>query len=192
MDATQNSVHWLGSSLSDMDQMQTLFVVGGNIRKEQPILAHRLRKAALNGAKLHYLNPIQIDLNHSGEQDICTPGEMAGRLAAVAKAAGVKASDGAASLLGAAKVDASAKQTAANLKAADGAMVMLGGYGSGPPGLRTAVYHRCCNWLKRPARSSQFCQHRPTRLAPSLPVRYLIFNLEAEPQIVPDWMPCRC
>ncbi|MCG7901872.1 NADH-quinone oxidoreductase subunit G [Candidatus Thiodiazotropha endoloripes] len=133
MDATQNSVHWLGSSLSDMDQMQTLFVVGGNIRKEQPILAHRLRKAALNGAKLHYLNPIQIDLNHSGEQDICTPGEMAGRLAAVAKAAGVKASDGAASLLGAAKVDASAKQTAANLKAADGAMVMLGAMAQAHP-----------------------------------------------------------
>ncbi|MCG7992680.1 MAG: NADH-quinone oxidoreductase subunit NuoG [Candidatus Thiodiazotropha lotti] len=133
MDATQNSVHWLGSSLSDMDQMQTLFVVGGNIRKEQPILAHRLRKAALNGAKLYYLNPIQIDLNHSGEQDICTPGEMAGRLAAVAKAAGVKASDGAASLLGAAKVDASAKQTAANLKAADGAMVMLGAMAQAHP-----------------------------------------------------------
>ncbi|MCG8069046.1 MAG: NADH-quinone oxidoreductase subunit NuoG [Candidatus Thiodiazotropha taylori] len=133
MDATQNSVHWLGSTLSDMDQMQTVFVVGGNIRKEQPILAHRLRKAALNGAKLHYLNPIQIDLNHSGEQDICTPGEMAGRLAAVAKAAGVKASGGAASLLNAAKVDESAKQTAANLKAADGALVMLGAMAQAHP-----------------------------------------------------------
>ncbi|MCG7894940.1 MAG: NADH-quinone oxidoreductase subunit NuoG [Candidatus Thiodiazotropha taylori] len=133
MDATQNSVHWLGSTLSDMDQMQTVFVVGGNIRKEQPILAHRLRKAALNGAKLHYLNPIQIDLNHSGEQDICTPGEMAGRLAAVAKAAGVKASGGAASLLEAAQVDESAKQTAANLKAADGALVMLGAMAQAHP-----------------------------------------------------------
>ncbi|MEW8338825.1 MAG: NADH-quinone oxidoreductase subunit NuoG [Candidatus Thiodiazotropha taylori] len=133
LDATQNSVHWLGSTLSDMDQMQTVFVVGGNIRKEQPILAHRLRKAALNGAKLHYLNPIQIDLNHSGEQDICTPGEMAGRLAAVAKAAGVKASGGAASLLKAAQVDESAKQAAANLKAADGALVMLGAMAQAHP-----------------------------------------------------------
>ncbi|MCG7870533.1 MAG: NADH-quinone oxidoreductase subunit NuoG [Candidatus Thiodiazotropha lotti] len=133
MDATQNSVHWLGSSLSDMDQMQTVFVVGGNIRKEQPILAHRLRKAAVNGAKLHYLNPIQIDLNHRGDQDVCTPGEMAGRLAAVAKAAGVKASGGGASLLGAAKVDESAKQTAANLKAADGALVMLGAMAQAHP-----------------------------------------------------------
>ncbi|MCG7907644.1 MAG: NADH-quinone oxidoreductase subunit NuoG, partial [Candidatus Thiodiazotropha taylori] len=133
MDATQNSVHWLGSTLSDMDQMQTVFVVGGNIRKEQPILAHRLRKAALNGAKLHYLNPIQIDLTHSGEQDICTPGEMAGRLAAVAKAAGVKASGGAASLLNAAQADESAKQTAANLKAADGALVMLGAMAQAHP-----------------------------------------------------------
>ncbi|MBW9263336.1 MAG: NADH-quinone oxidoreductase subunit NuoG [Candidatus Thiodiazotropha sp. (ex. Lucinisca nassula)] len=133
LDTTQNSVHWLGSTLSDMDQMQTVFVVGGNIRKEQPILAHRLRKAALNGAKLHYLNPIQIDLNHSGDQDICTPGEMAGRLAAVAKAAGVKASGGAASLLKAAQADESAKQTAAELKAADGALVMLGAMAQAHP-----------------------------------------------------------
>ncbi|MCG7995497.1 MAG: NADH-quinone oxidoreductase subunit NuoG [Candidatus Thiodiazotropha taylori] len=145
MDATQNSVHWLGSTLSDMDQMQTVFVVGGNIRKEQPILAHRLRKAALNGAKLHYLNPIQIDLNHSGEQDICTPGEMAGRLAAVAKAAGVKASGGAASLLNAAKVDESAKQTAANLKAADGALVMLGAMAQAHPDY--ALLHTIANAL---------------------------------------------
>ncbi|MCG8088140.1 MAG: NADH-quinone oxidoreductase subunit NuoG [Candidatus Thiodiazotropha endolucinida] len=145
MDATQNSVHWLGSTLSDMDQMQTVFVVGGNIRKEQPILAHRLRKAALNGAKLHYLNPIQIDLNHSGEQDICTPGEMAGRLAAVAKAAGVKASGGAASLLEAAQVDESAKQTAANLKAADGALVMLGAMAQAHPDY--ALLHTIANAL---------------------------------------------
>ncbi|MBV2092465.1 MAG: NADH-quinone oxidoreductase subunit NuoG, partial [Candidatus Thiodiazotropha sp. (ex Ctena orbiculata)] len=133
LDTTQNSVHWLGSTLSDMDQMQTVFVIGGNIRKEQPILAHRLRKAALNGAKLHYLNPIQIDLNHNGDQVICTPGEMAGRLAAVAKAAGVKASGGAASLLKAAQADESAKQTAAELKAADGALVMLGAMAQAHP-----------------------------------------------------------
>ncbi|MEW8627247.1 MAG: NADH-quinone oxidoreductase subunit NuoG [Candidatus Thiodiazotropha sp.] len=133
LDATQKSAHWLGGSLSEMDQMQAVLVVGGNIRKEQPILAHRLRKAALTGAKLHYLNPIQLDLNHSGEQDICTPGELAGRLAAVAKAAGVKASGGSASLLDAAQVDESAKQTAASLKAADNALVMLGGMAQAHP-----------------------------------------------------------
>jgi NADH-quinone oxidoreductase subunit G len=133
LDANQKSVQWLGTSLAEIDQMQAALVVGGNIRKEQPILAHRLRKAALAGAKFHYLNPIRLDLNHNGEQAVCTPGEMVGRLVAIAKAAGVRASGGAASLLKTAKVDAFAKQAAADLKAADRAMVLLGGMAQAHP-----------------------------------------------------------
>ncbi|MEJ2621136.1 MAG: NADH-quinone oxidoreductase subunit NuoG [Candidatus Thiodiazotropha sp.] len=133
LDANQKSVQWLGTGLAEIDQMQAALVVGGNIRKEQPILAHRLRKAALAGAKLHYLNPIRLDLNHNGEQDVCTPSEMVGRLVAVAKAAGVRASGGAASLLKSAKTDAFAKQAADDLKAADGAMVLLGGLAQAHP-----------------------------------------------------------
>lgn len=126
LDETQQAVHWLGTSLSDIDNVQTAFVVGGNLRKEQPILAHRLRKAALAGASIHYLNPIQLDLSHSGEQAVCTPSEMVSRLASVAKAAGVKSEGAVASLLDGSKVDDFAKQAAAQLKSADQALVMLG------------------------------------------------------------------
>jgi NADH-quinone oxidoreductase subunit G len=133
LDAKQKRVQWLGSSLTDIDHLKAALVVGGNIRKEQPILAHRLRKAALGGAKLHYLNPLRVDLNHHAEQVVCTPGEMVNRLAAVAKAARVKASGGIAPLLKAAKADESAKQAAADLKAADSALVMLGGMAQAHP-----------------------------------------------------------
>jgi NADH-quinone oxidoreductase subunit G len=127
LDASQQTVHWLGSALAEIDQMQALFVVGGNLRKEQPILAHRVRKAALNGASIHYLSPLRLDLTHQGVQAVCTPSEMAGRLAAVAKSAGVKLSGAAATLLKKAKVDEFAKQTAKQLKTNDKAVVMMGG-----------------------------------------------------------------
>jgi NADH-quinone oxidoreductase subunit G len=58
---------------------------------------------------------------------------MVNRLAAVAKAARVKASGGIAPLLKAAKADESAKQAAADLKAADSALVMLGGMAQAHP-----------------------------------------------------------
>jgi NADH-quinone oxidoreductase subunit G len=133
LDATQQAPHWLGATLSEIDQLEAAFVVGGNLRKEQPILAHRLRKAALAGAGIHYLTPIQLELTHQGEQSVCTPSELVNRLAAVAKAAGVKGEGAAAALLKETKVDEFAKQAAARLKSADRALVMLGGMAQAHP-----------------------------------------------------------
>ena len=133
LDATQRGVQWLGLNLSEIDQLQAAFVVGGNPRKEQPILAHRLRKAALAGAGVHYLNPIRLDLTHDAEQSVCMPNELVTRMAAVAKAAGVKAGGSVSALLDAAEVDESAEQTAAGLKAADASLVMLGGLAQAHP-----------------------------------------------------------
>lgn len=130
LDETQQNVHWLGTSLSEVDNLQAVLVVGGNLRKEQPILAHRLRKAALAGASLHYLNPIQLDLSHSGAQSVCSPSEMVSYLAAVAKAAGVKSKGAVAD---GSKVDDFAKQAAAQLKSADSALIMLGALAQSHP-----------------------------------------------------------
>ena len=48
----------LGRSVASLDGLQSAVVIGSNIRKAQPILAHRLRKAALKGAKLAFVNQI--------------------------------------------------------------------------------------------------------------------------------------
>jgi NADH-quinone oxidoreductase subunit G len=47
---------WLGQNLGDLEQLQAALVVAGNVRKDQPLVAHRLRKAALNGARVSLLN----------------------------------------------------------------------------------------------------------------------------------------
>ncbi|HEY6516934.1 MAG TPA: NADH-quinone oxidoreductase subunit NuoG [Steroidobacteraceae bacterium] len=47
----------LGMRIADIDSLQGLLVVGANLRREAPILAHRVRKAARRGAKVALLNP---------------------------------------------------------------------------------------------------------------------------------------
>jgi NADH-quinone oxidoreductase subunit G len=47
----------LGLRIADIDSLQGLLLVGCNLRREAPILAHRVRKAARRGAKVALLNP---------------------------------------------------------------------------------------------------------------------------------------
>src|SRR6185437_8348601 len=47
----------LGLRITDIDSLQGLLIVGANLRREAPILAHRVRKAARRGAKVALLNP---------------------------------------------------------------------------------------------------------------------------------------
>jgi NADH-quinone oxidoreductase subunit G len=45
---------YLGCDIADIEQMDAIFVVGSNLRSEAPILAHRVRKAALAGASVNF------------------------------------------------------------------------------------------------------------------------------------------
>jgi len=47
----------LGLRIADTESLQGLLLVGCNLRREAPILAHRVRKAARRGAKVALLNP---------------------------------------------------------------------------------------------------------------------------------------
>ncbi len=47
---------WLGQSIAQLESLDAALLVGSHVRKEQPIAAHRLRKAARNGARVSLLN----------------------------------------------------------------------------------------------------------------------------------------
>ncbi len=47
----------LGLDLSAVDTLDALLVIGSNLRAELPMLAHRVRKAALRGARVSFVNP---------------------------------------------------------------------------------------------------------------------------------------
>jgi len=46
----------LGCSIADLENQDAIFVIGSNIRQEAPILAHRIRKAAVAGASISFAN----------------------------------------------------------------------------------------------------------------------------------------
>ncbi len=51
----------LGMKIADVESLNGLLVVGSNLRHEIPLLAHRIRKAALRGAQVGFLNPRRFE-----------------------------------------------------------------------------------------------------------------------------------
>src|SRR3954470_11428193 len=50
-----------GLTIAAIDQLDGLLILGSNLRREAPVLAHRVRKAATRGAKVAFLNPARYD-----------------------------------------------------------------------------------------------------------------------------------
>jgi len=50
----------LGMRIAEVDSLNALLVIGANLRREVPILAHRVRKAAVHGAQVAMLNPARF------------------------------------------------------------------------------------------------------------------------------------
>ena len=51
----------LGCSINELEASNAVLVVGSNLRREAPILAHRLRKASLTGASINFVNDEPFD-----------------------------------------------------------------------------------------------------------------------------------
>ncbi len=118
---------YLGTSIAGLEEQGAILLVGSSIRREVPILAHRLRKAALAGADVSivasqpedYFFPVRHQLEGKGLVEL---------LSGVAVAA---AGDGAlpasiAELCDGVKPDDTQKAIAASLADADAGLVLLG------------------------------------------------------------------
>ncbi len=114
-------VPWLGQSIEALEKLDAALLIGSNIRKEQPLLGHRLRKAALEDARISYINPLELDLNYVAQQRVITPAAMLDELAAVAKAAGANGA-----LIDQASVSKQHQAIADSLKSATNGTVLLG------------------------------------------------------------------
>ncbi|MCG8426165.1 MAG: molybdopterin-dependent oxidoreductase, partial [Chromatiales bacterium] len=119
---------WLGQAIADLENVNAALLIGSNVRKEQPILGHRLRKAALEDAQISFINPYEIDLNYAADQLVSTPAGMIDDLAAVAKALGLSGG-----LIDSATADESHQTIAQQLKDAENATVLLGNIATAHP-----------------------------------------------------------
>ncbi len=78
---------WLGMTPEALARADVIVLLGANPRKEQPLLAHRIRQAALRGAQVVALNASGLPWNFATGQDVVLhPGQWVGACAALAKA----------------------------------------------------------------------------------------------------------
>ncbi len=79
----------LGLSIAAVDELQALLVVGSNLRHEIPLLANRVRKAAVQaGAKVSFINPARYEyLFPVASYSVASPAEQLTELAALVAAA---------------------------------------------------------------------------------------------------------
>ena len=77
----------LGIPLQKLDDLGAALLIGSNIRKEQPVAAIRLRRAALKGGRMMFINPVNYDFNFPVHTRITVdPVQMEHELAGVAAA----------------------------------------------------------------------------------------------------------
>jgi NADH-quinone oxidoreductase subunit G len=121
----------LGTRIADIESLDGLLVVGSNLRREAPILAHRVRKAARRGAKVTLLNPSRFEYLFPVAGYLqASPAQWAGHLAAIlaaaAEAAGKQVPEHLAAVVRQAKVEDSHRAAAASLTAGEKRAVWLG------------------------------------------------------------------
>ncbi|CAG0878748.1 unnamed protein product [Cyprideis torosa] len=115
---------WLGMDFSELEDLQAALLVGSNIRKEQPIAALRLRKAALKGAPISLLNTRKASVHFDALENMSAdPYALLLQLAGILKASG-----GSAAGLDVPDVDVSDAQQriADSLKNNDKSVVFIG------------------------------------------------------------------
>ncbi|MCB1757883.1 MAG: NADH-quinone oxidoreductase subunit G, partial [Gammaproteobacteria bacterium] len=123
--ATAPVMPWLGMDFAALENVGSALLVGSNIRKEQPIAALRLRKAALKGADISLLNGSRAPLHFEALENIAAgPADFLLELGAIAKAAGASLSE--ISSVPDLTVSDSHRKIAESLSKADDSIVLLG------------------------------------------------------------------
>lgn len=117
-DAADPRLPWLGVEIAQLETRESVLLIGSDIRQEQPLLAHRLRQAALAGARIALANPYRVDLTHAAVQRVCPPAGMIDELAALAQALSASASGAVGATIRAARPESAHVALADSLKAA--------------------------------------------------------------------------
>jgi len=127
-DSTHNGVPWLGMKVADLNSLDRILVIGSNLRKEQPLLAQRIRQAVKHhGAKLSVINPLGDDFLVAVQNAmVVPPSRIADALAGVVKAAAEQTGAVVPAEIADVEVGAVARQIAESLLNGDSKAIFLG------------------------------------------------------------------
>ena len=118
----------LNLSLSELQQSDHIVVVGANVRKEQPIVHHRIRQASLGGAQVSVINPADFEFRFDVAHQVLADNDaLPEQLAALVKALyGTKIPASVKALVGEVTVSKAIKAMATALKKAQHPVVLAG------------------------------------------------------------------
>lgn len=122
---------WLGQSIASLETAKAALLIGSNVRQEAPILAHRVRKAAMAGCAVSLITTPDLEwLFPVSQYHAADSAAFAGEIASVLRAAiditGKAAPGNLAEALAAAAPGDAHRITATSLIEADNATILLG------------------------------------------------------------------
>ena len=122
-------VPWLGQSIAELEEASAVLLVGSYARHEQPLINHRLRKAALAGTPIMALNPRRFEWNLPlAVEEAVAADQWVQRLGGVAQAVaeqtGGRLPDSLAAVAG--PIDGTAREIARRLTEERTAAVLIG------------------------------------------------------------------
>ncbi|MGI9235139.1 MAG: NADH-quinone oxidoreductase subunit NuoG [Woeseiaceae bacterium] len=117
----------LGCTIADIESQGAILVAGSNVRAEAPIIAHRLRKAALAGADISFVNSTEFEYYFDIANHLTGEG-LVQSLAGIAVAASGRKSlpDTVAEICDGVKASKEHRAIASSLRKAEGGLVLLG------------------------------------------------------------------
>jgi NADH-quinone oxidoreductase subunit G len=81
-DGKRAGIPWLGMPLAELGTLDRVLVVGSFLRKDHPLIAHRLRQAAKRGTQIHMLHSVDDDwLMPIASKKVVSPAELPAAIA---------------------------------------------------------------------------------------------------------------
>jgi NADH-quinone oxidoreductase subunit G len=118
---------WLGMPVADIIRLDRVLVVGSTLRKDHPLIAHRLRQAAKRTTQLNFINPFDDELlMRVANKAVVAPAGMPDMLAQVLKSAAEQKGAPVPEAVRGVTVSDAAQRIAASLAGGSNAAVFLG------------------------------------------------------------------
>lgn len=117
-------VRWLGTSIASLSKLQSVLVVGSNLRKDHPLFAQRIRQAARHGCAVSAINTVANDWAMPLANSVLAPAAAWG--AALAEVAAAVAEQKGVSAPVQSNARAEARAIAASLLAGERKAILLG------------------------------------------------------------------
>jgi NADH-quinone oxidoreductase subunit G len=141
---------WLGRPVASLDRLKAALVVGSTLRKDHPLLAHRLRQAVKRGAELNVVNPVGDNLlTRVAQEMIVAPQAMVQALGQILKALAQEQGGKLPAEVGRAiaplQISREARAIAESLARSDASAVLLGNLVQHHP--RYGALHFLAQWI---------------------------------------------